>query len=50
MTSSMSVTDTIQTIAIAPFTNYSCTVKATTVVGDGPATPMISGVTDEESE
>ena len=33
-----------------PFTNYSCTVSAATVVGDGPATAVISGVTDEESE
>ena len=33
-----------------PVTNYSCTVRAATSVGDGPATAVISGVTDEDSE
>ena len=37
-------------ISADPFTSYSCTVSAATVVGDGPATAVISGVTDEESE
>ena len=50
MTSSMSVSETNQTIVIDPFTNYSCTVRAATIVGDGPATVAISGVTDEDSE
>ena len=37
-------------IPVEPFTSYSCAVSAATVVGDGPATAVISGVTDEESE
>ena len=37
-------------IPVEPSTNYSCAVSAATVIGDGPATPVISGVTDEESE
>ena len=36
-------------ISVEPFTNYSCTVSAATVVGNGPATVAISGVTDEDS-
>ena len=37
-------------IPVEPFTNYSCTVRAATVIGDGPAISAINGVTDEESE
>ena len=44
------LSDTSFDAPIDPFTNYSCTVSAATVVGDGPATAVISGVTDEESE
>ena len=42
--------DTSLTSPAAPFISYSCTVSAATSVGVGPATPVISGVTDEESK
>ena len=38
------------TLPVEPFTNYSCTVSAATVVGDGLPTSAINGVTHEESE
>ena len=50
MTSSIRWNDTSFDVPAFPFTNYSCTVSAATVVGDGPATAVISGVTDEDSE
>ena len=37
-------------IPVEPFTGYSCAVSAATVVGDGPATAVVSGITDEDSE
>ena len=36
--------------SVAPYTSYACTVSAATVAGDGPATAVISGVTDEDRE
>ena len=50
MTNSIRWSDTSFDAPLDPFTNYSCTVSAGTVVGDGPATAVISGVTDEESK
>ena len=50
VTSSNRLTVTSLSIPAAPFTSYSCTVSAATSVGDGPATVVISGFTDEESE
>ena len=47
---SIRLNGTIYDIFTEPFTSYSCTVSAATVVGDGPATAVISGVTDEDSE
>ena len=49
MTNSIRLSDTSFDTPLDPFTSYSCTVSAATVVGDGPATAVISGVTDEES-
>ena len=40
---------TINFIEICPFTNYTCSVRATTLVGDGPPA-KISGISDEDSE
>ena len=40
---------TINFIEICPFTNYTCSVRATTLVGDGPPA-TISGISDEDSE
>ena len=50
MTSSIRWSNTSLNTLTDPFTNYSCTVSAATAVGDGPATAVISVVTDEESE
>ena len=50
VTSSIRYDNTSLSISVAPFTSYSCSVRAATSVGDGPATPVISGVTDEDSE
>ena len=50
MTHNIRWDDTSFDVPLDPFTNYSCTVSAATVVGDGPATAVISGVTDEDSE
>ena len=50
MTISARFVVTSLTLPATPFTNYSCTVSAVTVVGDGPTTEAINGVTDEESE
>ena len=50
MISSNRVNDTSFVILVDPFTNYSCTVRAATAIGDGPATAVMSGVTDEDSE
>ena len=50
MTHNIRWDDTSFDTPLDPFTNYSCTVSAATVVGDGPATAVISGVTDEDSE
>ena len=41
---------TIHTFFTKPVTSYSCTVSAATHIGDGPATAVISGVTDEDSK
>ena len=43
MTSSIRRSDTSLNIPADPFTSYSCTLSAATVVGDGPATAVISG-------
>ena len=50
ITSSIRVGVTSLNIPADPFTNYSCTVSAATSVGDGPATVVISKITDEDSE
>ena len=50
MINSNRVNDTSFVIRVDPFTNYSCTVRAATTIGDGPATAVMSGVTDEDSE
>ena len=49
MTSSMLISETNQTVAIEPFTKYSCTVRAATMVGDGPPA-NVSGTSDEDGE
>ena len=50
MTSSTNVSRASQVIiAIDPFTNYTCTVSAATMVGDGPPA-TVNGTSDEDSE
>ena len=47
MTSSMNVSGTSHVISTNPFTNYSCSVSAATIVGDGPPA-TVSGTSDED--
>ena len=35
---------------LQPFTNYTCSVRAATIVGDGPASPVHHIITDEDGE
>ena len=48
--SSIKLSGTSFEVPIIPYTSYACTVSAATVAGNGPATTVISGVTDEASE
>ena len=41
--------ETIKVIEISPFTNYTCSVSAATMAGDGPPA-TVSGVSDEDGE
>ena len=51
MTSSMNVSGTSHdhVIHIKPFTNYTCSVSAATMVGDGPPA-TVNGTSDEDGE
>ena len=49
ITSSTNVSETSLVISIDPFTNYTCSVSAATMVGDGPPA-TVSGTSDEDSE
>ena len=49
VTNSNRTSGTIKVIGIDPFTNYTCSVRAATLVGDGPPA-TISGISDEDSE
>ena len=49
VTTSNRISGTSQVIAIDPLTNYTCTVSAATMVGDGPPA-TVSGTSDEDSE
>ena len=49
MTSSNRISGINQVIAIDPFTSYTCSVKASTMVGDGPPA-TVSGTSDEDGE
>ncbi len=44
-----SFSSTIMT-GLVPFTDYSCYVSANTSVGEGPASVMVTGTTDEYSK
>ena len=43
------ISETSQVIQINPFTNYTCSVNAATMVGDGPPA-TVSGTSDEDGE
>ena len=45
----MNVSGLSHVIPIDPFTNYTCSVSAATMVGDGPAA-TVSGTSDEDGE
>ena len=45
----MRVTTTSKIISIKPFTSYTCSVSAATIVGDGPPA-TVSGTSDEDGE
>ena len=49
MISSNRIFGTSQVIAIDPFTSYTCSVSAATMVGDGPPA-IVSGISNEDSE
>ena len=49
VTNSSRTSGTIKVIGIDPFTNYTCSVRAATLVGDGPPA-TVSGISDEDSE
>ena len=44
-----SIARTSHVIPIDPFTNYTCSVRAATMVGDGPPV-TVSGTSDEDGE
>ena len=46
---SMRISETSQVVNINPFTNYTCSVSAATMVGDGPPA-TVSGTSDEDGE
>ena len=49
VTNSNRISGTSQVINIDPFTSYTCSVRAATMVGDGPPA-TVSGTSDEDSE
>ena len=49
VTTSNRISGTSQVINIEPFTNYTCTVSAATIVGDGPPA-TVNGTSDEDGE
>ena len=49
MTSSNRTPGTSRVVAIDPFTSYTCSVLAATVVGDGPPA-TVDGTSDEDGE
>ena len=49
VTTSNRISGTSQVVAIDPFTSYTCTVSAATMVGDGPPA-TVSGTSDENGE
>ena len=49
MTSSNRISGTSRVIAIDPFTSYTCSVRAATVVGDGPPA-TVSGTSTEDGQ
>ena len=49
MTNNTNVSGTRHVIFIAPFTNYTCSVSATTRAGNGPPA-NVSGISDEDGE
>ena len=49
VTSSVNVSGTSLVVLINPFTNYTCTVQAATMVGHGPPV-AVSGVSNEDGE
>ena len=49
VTISTSISETSVVISIDPFTNYTCSVSAATMAGDGPPA-TVSGTSDEDGE